>query len=331
MKKSLVMLLILMLVFPLTACGGTSTEGNNSDDQGPSGASSQQDEAAEEGKGENQNEETEEAKDENQNEETEEAKGENQEASTEFQEVVAVDNDQCTIKITEIDPDNLWGYTLKAMLENKSSDKTYMFAVETASINGVECDPAFATEVTAGSKSNNEINFTTDTLEENDIGDFTDIELTFRVHDSDDWLADPVANDTIHIYPYGEDKATVFVREPQDTDQVLVDNDACTAIVTGYEEDELWGYTVNLFLLNKTDQTVMFSVDDATVNGYMADPFFAHSVAPGKCAFTSMAWSDSIFEENSITEVNEISFLLRAHRDDLTGDDYVHENITLNP
>lgn len=41
------------------------------------------------------------------------------------------------------------GLYLKALLENKSAEKTYMFSVETAAINGVQCDPFFATEVAA--------------------------------------------------------------------------------------------------------------------------------------------------------------------------------------
>ena len=249
-----------------------------------------------------------------------------------FEEVVAIDNAECAVKITEIDPDNTWGYTLKAQLENKSTEKTYMFSVESASINGVQCDPMFASEVAAGKKANEEINFSTDTLEENGIVEYTDIELTFKVYDSNDWSADPVGKETIHVYPYGEENAVAFVREAQATDNVIIDNDYVTVIVTGYEDDEIWGYTANLFLLNKTDKTVMFSVDDASVNGFMADPFYATSVSAGKCAFSSMAWSDTTLEENGITEVEEIEVLFRAYdADDFMGEDFANEVITLNP
>ena len=90
--------------------------------------------------------------------------------------------------------------------------------------------------------------------------------------------------------------------------------------------------TANLFLLNKTDKTVMFSVDDASVNGFMADPFYATSVSAGKCAFSSMAWSDTTLEENGITEVEEIEVLFRAYdADDFMGEDFANEVITLNP
>ena len=226
----------------------------------------------------------------------------------------------------------MWGYTLKAQLENKSTEKTYMFSVESASINGVQCDPMFASEVAAGKKANEEINFSTDTIEENGIVEYTDIELTFKVYDSNDWSADPVGKETIHVYPYGEENAVAFVREAQATDNVIIDNDYVTVIVTGYEDDEIWGYTANLFLLNKTDKTVMFSVDDASVNGFMADPFYATSVSAGKCAFSSMAWSDTTLEENGITEVEEIEVLFRAYdADDFMGEDFANEVITLNP
>lgn len=312
MKKILTLLLSFALVLSLAACGGETTPSNS--DNTP--VSSQNGEST-------GNDSTEENKDST----TEQA--ENQVV---FEEVVAVDNEECVIKITEIEPDNMWGYTLKAQLENKSTEKTYMFSVESAAINGVQCDPLFATEVAAGKKANEEISFSDSALEENGVGDFTDIELTFRVYDSNDWTADAVAKETIHVYPYGEDKAVTFVREAQPSDNVIIDNEYVTVIVTGYEDDDIWGYTANLFLMNKTDTTVMFSVDDASVNGYMADPFYATSVSAGKCAFSSMSWSDTTLEENGITEIEEIEILLRAYNaDDFMADDFANEVITLNP
>ncbi len=248
-----------------------------------------------------------------------------------FEEVIAVDNEQCTIKITGINEDAILGYTLKAYLENKSTDKTYMFSVTSASINGVMADPLFAAEVAAGKKANESISFS-DSAIDADIGDYTDIELNFRVYDSNDFMADPVAEQSVHIYPYGEDKATTFVRTPADTDTVLLDNENVTAIVTGYEEDNIWGYTANIFLVNKTDKTIMFSVDDVSVNGFMADPFFADEVDAGKCAFSSISWSDTTLAENGITEIETIEFTIRAYdSNDWMADDFANETITLNP
>lgn len=254
------------------------------------------------------------------------------EKTIEFNEIVVVDNDECTIKITGIEEENIWGYTLKAYLENKSSEKTYMFSVDNASINGVKFDPFFAAEVAAGKKSNEEINFSDSAIEEENIGEYTDIELIFRVYDSNDWQATDVANETIHVYPFGEENAVLFQRESKPTDNIIVDNENVSVTITGYTEDDIWGYSVNMFLVNKTDTEVMFSVDEASVNGYMADPFWAFSILPGKCAFTSMSWSDTTFEENGITDVEEIEFLLKAYDESNWGaDDFVNEIIILQP
>ena len=249
-----------------------------------------------------------------------------------FTEAVAVDNAECSIKITGIDPNNYMGFTLKAQLENKSAEKTYMFSIEKASVNGVQTSPLFASEVAAGKKSNDTISFMDDDeLKENGVGDFTDIELTFRVYDSNDWMADEVARETVHIYPYGEDKAVNFVREAKDSDNVIVDNESVTVIVTGYEEDTFYGYSVNMFLLNKTDKEIMFTANEVSVNGFMVDPLFANSVSGGKCAFASMTWFDTTFEENGITDVEEIEFILRAYDYNNWSADFANETITLNP
>lgn len=263
--------------------------------------------------------------------ETEKAKEDSKEAIT-FEELTVVDNDECSIKITELEPDNIWGYTLKAVLENKSSEKTYMYSVKGASINGVQCDPFFASTVAPGKKSNESINFADSKLAKNGVSDITDIEIAFRVYDSDDWIADSVAEETVHIYPYGEDKATIFEREPQDSDNVIIDNDYVTVIVTDYVDDTIWGYTANLFLVNKTETNVMFSVEESSINGYMADPFYATSVMPGKCAFSSMSWSNTTLEENGIDTVEEIELMFKAYdSDNFATEPFAKEVITLTP
>ncbi|MCD8189358.1 MAG: hypothetical protein LUD78_03935 [Clostridiales bacterium] len=262
--------LSLSLALSLAACGSSSTSSEAQTDADSSYAAETEIESSDTSTVENEDEET--------------ATADEQQEAT-FEELVVVENDECVIKLTGIDPDNLWGYTLNAELENKSSDKTYMFSVESASVNGVASDPLFASEVAAGKKANEEISFSDSTLEENGIVDYTDIELTFRVYNSDDWNEDDVAYETVHVYPYGEENAVAFEREAQDTDTVLVDTDDVTVIVTGYEYDDIWGYTVNLYLENNTETEVMFSVDDASVNGYMIDPFYADSVPAGRCTF----------------------------------------------
>lgn len=249
-----------------------------------------------------------------------------------FEEITVIDNEFCTIKITGINPDNLWGYTLNAYLENKSKDTTFMFSIDGAAINGIQTQPLFASEVAPNKKSNVEISFMDSTFSNYSASDFTDIELSFRVYDSNDWAADEVAEVKQNIYPLGQEKAIHYVRPSQPTDTVLVDNDQLTIVVTGYEIDDIWGYSANFYLVNKTDKEVMVSVDDVSVNGYMADPFFATTIKPNKVQFSSMTWSDSVFEENSISEVESIEMTLKVYdAKNWLDQDIFLETFTLNP
>ena len=245
-----------------------------------------------------------------------------------FVPVKAVDNEKCSIVLEDIDPNGEWGYTIYAELENKTADQTFMYSIENAYVNGLENDPYFAAEVAPGKKAKETIEF--EKKDEYGLTDFSDIEMLFRVYDSDDWSADPVAQEDVHVYPNGEENSEQFVYEPADTDQVLYDDDNCTVIFTGASKDEVWGYVVNLYIANKSDKNIMLSADDVSVNGYMADPYFAHTLGAGKSTFTEMSWSDSDLEESGITEVEEIEFTLTAYDDDdWSADELLHEVITL--
>ncbi len=249
-----------------------------------------------------------------------------------FEEMVVVENEECIIKITDIDPDNRWGYEISVYLENKSTDKTYMFSLETLVVNGVQCNCYFASEVLPGKKVNETFNIDDSHLEDNGIVDFNNIELYFRVYDSDDWSAEDIVQVCANIYPYGENKAKNYIRESKQTDYVIVDNEYVTAVVIGFEKDNIWGDTIKLYLENKTDTTVMFSVDDASVNGVMSDPFWAEEVSPGKLAFSDIEWSDSTLEENGLKEFTEFEFEFRAYdSNDWFDDDFAKERAYVYP
>ncbi len=248
-----------------------------------------------------------------------------------FEEITVADNGYCTIKITGIEQDSYRRYMLKVYLENKSSDKTYMYSVAHCAVNDVVWDPYFSTEVAAGKKKNDEIIFA-NSEKEALLPEFTDVELVFRVYDSENWDAGDVANETVHVYPLGEDKAAPYVRELQPTDTVIVDNEQISVIVTGYEVDSFLDYTAKLYLVNKTDKDLMFGAEDVSVNGFMCDPYWATSVAPGKIAFSDMNWSESAFDENGITEVEEIEFELHVFdSEDWMANDVYNETVTLKP
>lgn len=250
-----------------------------------------------------------------------------------FDGLVAVNNAKCAIKITELDPDNINGYTLKVELENKSSDMACTFRVEKSSVNGVQCVPSFTVEVGPGKKANKEITFSDSFLADFTAEEYTDIELTFWVYAVENFDMVDIANETVHVYPFGASKATKFERPTQDSDKVIVDNDKVTVIVTGYENDETAEYSVNLFLVNKLNEEVVFKFDNASINGFTDNAFYATSVSAKNCAFSKIFWSADVLQKNGIESVEEIAFLLRAfgYDDWFDEDDLVNMNVTLNP
>ena len=247
-----------------------------------------------------------------------------------FEGFTAVDNDQCSIQIDSVEDDEIWGFVINVTLENKSSDKTYMFSVDGATVNGVQDDPYFSAEVAAGKKAKESISFSD--LENYGITECTDVMLTFQVYDSDNWESSVVEGETVHVYPFGEENAAAFTRESASTDQILVDNDSVTVVLIGTEEDELWGYTVNFYIINKTDANLMCAIDNASVNDYMADPYFATSILPGAQKFTGASWSGETLQESGVETVEYLDFTLRIYNwDDLEADDLFNESIHVTP
>lgn len=112
--------------------------------------------------------------------------------------------------------------------------------------------------------------------------------------------------------------------------QVLADNEDVTFTVTGVDAENIWGYTLNVFIENKTDKTLMFSVDSVSVNGFMCDPFWACEVAPGMKANEEISFSESDFEKNGIETVTEITFTLRVYdSNDWTDSDILNKTFTI--
>lgn len=250
-----------------------------------------------------------------------------------FESQTVIDDDEISVVITGIETSDLWGtMSLNLELENKSDSVTYMVSARDVSVNGVMYDPLYADEVSPGNKAVGSVDFSTATLEEYGLDQITDIEINFYIYDSDTW--EDYTDETVHVYPYGEENASVFERTAQDTDEILIDDDYMSLIVVGYDPEGLFGYTVNAYVVNKTDAEVMFSIEEASVNGYMCDPIWADEVKAGMSAFESIYFYDSSLEEIGITdpenEIETIEFVFTAY-DNETFDTYTQQTVTLNP
>jgi hypothetical protein len=89
---------------------------------------------------------------------------------------------------------------------------------------------------------------------------------------------------------------------------------------------------MKLFIENKEDENLMFSIRDASVNGFMIDPFWANEVAAGKKANETVTFLKSDLEKNGIETVEEITFTLVVYEsDEITTEHLVEKTFTVKP
>lgn len=230
------------------------------------------------------------------------------EASIREGETVLAQSDDYLMKIKETFSDEENGYGWRIYLEN-DSDKDIQFLLENVTVNGFVCDPCWGSAVCAGKRSNEEIGWYPYSLEKNGITQITEIEGMLRIvsgfEDADSYRQEMVP---IHLYPLGEDAVQPFVRTPVEGEYTVADNDYCTAIVTGQKEEE-YGFTIEVYIENKTDQTLEFVLDSTTVNGTALEGGWGvliTDIPAGKRCNAEAYWSKSDLETGKIANVSEI-------------------------
>ena len=301
MKKIIALLLALLLVFSLAACGGEKEE--------KEGGKLQIDIK----------------KDETFN-------PEDYLSDYYFPETVLKDNNVATAKILSIDPKGDWGFTLELYLENKT-DKTLMFSVEDAAINHVLVDPFFATELSAGQKVTEEVAFSNETIAEYGIENVAKITFTLSATDAEDFAADPYLDEPCTIYPYGQGAyEEVFQYTPGENELVVFDTEDCTMIITGIDPGNMWGYAAKVYIENKTDMTLMISADNAALNDFDMDPLWAVEVPAHRQGFSEITWFSEDLEDQGIETVEKIWLEISVSNwDDWMADDILNEEIEFAP
>ncbi len=240
-----------------------------------------------------------------------------------FTGAAVADNKFCSIRITDI-KEEYSGSVLTVEVENKTADMNLIFTTKSCSINGIATDTAYSESVSAGEKSTGDITFLNSTLKENGITKYTDIEITFRVYDADNWIGDDLVNETVRIYPYGESKADSYEREEKETDIEIFKNDKACATVIGYGEDEVHDYYISLYLENKSSDTdYTFGIDVCAVNGVEIKSSGAFTVPSGKVALEKFYITEAALTESGITDITDIFLDMQVYNADSWDDEYI--------
>lgn len=240
-----------------------------------------------------------------------------------------INNNSCQVIITAIDTQNASGYTINVELVNKT-DSAQMFSVKYATVDGLSIDPNWASEVAGGSSKESQIIFHKSDYASYNLG-FTDIQLVFVVNDSVE-TSTQITQQAVRIYPYGAGTASIYTRAEGSKDVVLIDNDAIRVTYIGNSDDDVWGYSANLYIENKTGTNLWVTGNDVSVNGTLLDPFWGTTVPANSSAYTSVCWTASQLQGAGIDEVSSIEMTLVAtNYDDWEALQISSEAVTINP
>ena len=251
----------------------------------------------------------------------------------ETQEVL-IDRDGVRVTFTGVENDDFWGVSLKFLMENEREDKSLTFSFDRMTINGYAVNTLFGTTVAAGKKSNESLSVSDSFFDTSGIISLDEVTFELTVSDTEDWTAEPVCKETLTVHPsgIGADEVRIPARKTFEGEQTVVDNDQMSFLILDTDPDGFWGYTLLVYAENKTDTALSFSWDNVSVNGFMSDPYFGTTLRAGTRGYFQISFLSSSFEENGITEVEEIEFTLRVtDADDWFADPVYREVKTYRP
>ena len=231
--------------------------------------------------------------------------------SAEYDEPLCIaQTDYVTVEVNgiEVEDDYL---VIDTLVANSSRKRGCEVSVTRASVNGIELYPTYSEDVDAEDECDEPIELDlSDVIANTDLHDISDIELAIVIEDDD---MEVVYKDTVHIYPHGADKAERYARPAADTDIVVVDTEKFTVTVTEFEYVAGWGYSVHMFLQNKTDAVIWVEGQDFVLNGTDADTQYDRYVGARGVCFSRLEWSQADLDDAEAEEVTSITFNLNIY------------------
>lgn len=315
MKKFLSLFLTVLMIFVLSACSSSESQEKSDDQEDTSGSSQIETEESEEV----QESETEELDD----------------IELPLEEMVFVDDETCLVKISGSAYISDQYITIPVEWENRSEDVDYLISVSSIYVNSLMTNGYLSTTtvLSPGEGRTDYCILPLENLEANGVTEYTDIALTLTVFDNIEFS--DICEASAHIYPYGEEEATVFTRETQPTDQVLVENEDFALIIIGNGAiGDNGEYSIPVYLVNKTDYKMRFSTMDSMVNDVSCNPGNFPDLEAHTSAFATIYLSESEMDRYGITSVESITLRFRVLEfvnSDFSADTIYDEMLSVEP
>lgn len=280
MKRTLVIILALILAMSLAACGGYS----GGEIKEPSSVTT----------GDT-------TKDEQQGEQANNLE-EFEEVEVTISETVLVDEAGVRITAKSIEVDEIFGPEVKLLIENDSG-KDLTFQCSYAAVNGYMVGTMMSVDVVNGKKANDSL-----TLMESDfaacgIDAIADMEIAFHIFDMAEWET-YLDTDAIQIQT---SIADTFEYTYDDSGDLAYEGNGVRIVVKGLAEDEsIFGPSIVVYIENTGNEDVTVQTRDVSINGFMVDAMFSCDVVAGKRAVDTITFMETDLEENEITAIEDV-------------------------
>ena len=241
--------------------------------------------------------------------------------------VVVYEDDKCMFRIDNVTDDDFWeSKRFSVTLQNKTSDMELGFSIGDVCVNGCMLSTLFLENVAAGKTMVSDF----DLAIGDRTGDPQEIIMDLTVSDYNDFLGDPIVDDTFTIYTEGYDASNVVYPERDTTanEKVILDTDEYTVIVLGIE-DSGWGLpTLELYYENKTDKDVEFDIDNVKIDGADYTVYCGTDVTAGHFAYESASFDGDDLDGAP----KKYEFTLQiSDADELWGDPFFEQECKFEP
>ncbi len=280
MKRTLAIILTLILAMSLVACGGSS----GGEVKEPSNVTAGNT-----------------AKDEQQGEQAEKTE-EPEEVEVAISETVLVDEAGVKITAKSLEVNEIFGPEIKLLIENNSG-KDLTFQCRNASVNGYMVETMMSVDVVNGKKANDSLTFMESDFEACGIDEIADMEISFHIFDMAEWKT-YLDTDAIQIKT---SIADTFEYTYDDSGDLAYEGNGVKIVVKGLAEDaSIFGPSIIVYIENTGDKDVTVQTRDVSINGFMVDAMFSCDVAAGKRAVDTITFMETDLKENEITAIEDV-------------------------
>lgn len=296
-KKLFGLTLTLILVFSLSACGGSSTQKPITEDKSTQTSTADQSTTQE---SRSTSDATADQSTRQESESTSEA------TAVTIENTVLLDQDGLVITAKELVDDSIRGPGVKILIENNTKENLGVSS-NYLIVNNYMISDLFSSSVAAGKKANDTIYLSSSELEAAGITTISDIVISFHVYNSDTY-------DTLFDTDEIELKTSAYgtVEQPaMDDGKELYNQDGIRIVGKYVDENSFWGASVLLFIENNYGEDIIVQSDNMSINGFMVTPLFSCTVKNGRMALSDITIMSTDLEENGITSVDDIELVFK--------------------